>query len=117
MDWKGGKVSGAIYHGGEDVTRLVSNAFEIFSISNVCCRKISLVLSHLIIVLQPLHPEVFPGVRKMEAEVISMVLAMYDAPPGACGSVTSGGTESLLMAIKAYRDMAKALRGVTSPEV
>ncbi|KAJ3299244.1 hypothetical protein HK104_009547 [Borealophlyctis nickersoniae] len=99
VDWKGGKVSGAIYHGGEDVTRLITDAFKMFCITN------------------PLHPEVFPGVRKMEAEVVAMVLAMYNGPPGSCGSVTSGGTESLLMAVKTYRDMAEKLRGVTEPEM
>ncbi|KAJ3046008.1 hypothetical protein HDV00_003756 [Rhizophlyctis rosea] len=99
VDWQGGKVSGAIYHGGEEVSRLATSAFEMFSLTN------------------PLHPEVFPGIRKMEAEIVAMVLSMYNAPPGACGSVTSGGTESLLMAVKTYRDMAREVRGVTEPEM
>ncbi|KAJ3066549.1 hypothetical protein HDU99_003819 [Rhizoclosmatium hyalinum] len=116
IDWKAGKVSGAIYHGGEEVNKLITEAFGMFTIAN------------------PLHPELFPGIRQMEAEVISMVLRMYNAPGSACGSMTSGGTESLLMgifslmarvdaqvflytAIKTYRDMAKELRGVTEPEM
>ncbi|KAJ3074361.1 hypothetical protein HDU98_011430 [Podochytrium sp. JEL0797] len=98
-DWKAGKVSGAIYHGGDDVSKLITQAFGMFTITN------------------PLHPELFPGIRQMEAEVISMVLRMYNAPENACGSMTSGGTESLLMAIKTYRDMAKETRGVTEPEI
>lgn len=53
----------------------------------------------------------------MESEIIQMVLKMYNAPEEACGNVTSGGTESLLMAVKTYRDMAKELRGVTEPEM
>ena len=53
----------------------------------------------------------------MESEIISMCLKMYNAPSTGCGNVTSGGTESLLMAIKAYRDMAYELRGVTEPEM
>ncbi|KAJ3101100.1 hypothetical protein HDU96_010129, partial [Phlyctochytrium bullatum] len=53
----------------------------------------------------------------MEAEVVSMCLNMFNAPEGACGTVTSGGTESLLMAIKTYRDMARRLRNVTEPEM
>jgi sphinganine-1-phosphate aldolase len=53
----------------------------------------------------------------MEAEIVSMVLNMYNAPSSAVGNVTSGGTESLLMAIKCYRDMALEQRGVTEPEM
>ena len=37
------------------------------------------------IVANPIHPDVFPGVRKMEAEIVAMVLAMYNAPNGAAG--------------------------------
>ncbi|KAI8619405.1 pyridoxal phosphate-dependent transferase [Chytriomyces sp. MP71] len=99
VDWKAGKVSGAIYHGGDDVNKLVTDAFGMFTIAN------------------PLHPELFPGVRQMEAEIVSMVLRMYNAPDSGCGNVTSGGTESLLMAVKTYRDMARKLRGVTEPEM
>ncbi|VDM69480.1 unnamed protein product, partial [Strongylus vulgaris] len=40
----------------------------------------------------PLHPDVFPGARKMEAETIRMVLNLYNAPPDSSGSLTTGGT-------------------------
>lgn len=53
----------------------------------------------------------------MEAEIVSMVLKMYNAPPTAGGVVTSGGTESLLMACKAYRDYAYKHRRVRDPEI
>lgn len=100
VDWQHGRVSGAIYHGGDDITAIMTEAYGMFAVSN------------------PLHPEVFPGVRQMEAEIVSMVAAMYHGPQGSvCGSVTSGGTESIIMAIKAYTDMAKDLRGVTEPEL
>ncbi|KAH9276757.1 hypothetical protein BASA83_000892 [Batrachochytrium salamandrivorans] len=99
VDWESGRVSGTIYHGGEELSSLITEAYGMFSISN------------------PLHPEVFPGVRQMEAEIINMVASMYNGPTGVCGSVTSGGTESILMAIKTYRDMAAALRGVTEPNM
>lgn len=48
----------------------------------------------------PLHPDIFPEVRKMEAEVVRMILDMYNAPPEAAGTTTSGGTESILLACK-----------------
>ena len=98
-DWQSGKVSGSIYHGGEDLTRILSEAYSIFAVAN------------------PLHPEIFPGVRRMEAESVAMVLNMYNAPTSGCGTMTSGGSESILMACKTYRDMYKDLKGITSPEM
>jgi sphinganine-1-phosphate aldolase len=52
----------------------------------------------------------------MEAEIVSMCLKMYNAPNGA-GTMTSGGTESIIMACKAYRDWARDTKGITEPEM
>lgn len=68
-------------------------------------------------VANPIHPDVFPGVRKMEAEIVAMVLAMFNAPVGGAGVTTSGGTESILMACLSARQKAYAERGVTEPEM
>ena len=48
---------------------------------------------------------------------MSMTLGLFHGSPSCVGTVTSGGTESILMAIKAYRDFAKTSRGVTDPEL
>ncbi|RPD57568.1 PLP-dependent transferase [Lentinus tigrinus ALCF2SS1-7] len=96
--WDEGKVSGAVYHGGEDLQKIIVAAFDRYCVSN------------------PLHPDVFPAVRKMEAEVVAMVLKMYNNPGGA-GCTTSGGTESIVMAVKTYRDWARATKGITEPEM
>lgn len=53
--WEDGRVSGAVYHGGDDLIKLQTEAFGKFTVSN------------------PIHPDVFPGVRKMEAEIVAMV--------------------------------------------
>ncbi|KAF9780793.1 pyridoxal phosphate-dependent transferase [Thelephora terrestris] len=97
-DWKDGKISGAVYHGGQDLTNLIVSAYERYCVSN------------------PLHPDIFPTVRKMEAEVVSMCLRMFNNPTGA-GTMTSGGTESIIMAVKAYRDWAHDTKGITEPEM
>jgi len=98
-NWQSGKVSGAVYHGGEELEQVICSAINKYVISN------------------PLHPDVFPGVRKMEAEVVKMVLELFNAPPEAGGTVTSGGTESILMACKSYRDWARDVKGITEPEM
>lgn len=98
VQWEKGCVSGAVYWGDESLTKLLVKVYGDFAWSN------------------PLHPDIFPGVRKMEAEVVRMSCTLFHGGPNSCGTVTSGGTESILMACKAYRDMAYE-RGVKYPEI
>lgn len=98
VQWENGCVSGAVYWGDETLTSLLVKVYGEFVWSN------------------PLHPDIFPGVRKMEAEVVRMACTLFQGGPESCGTVTSGGTESILMACKAYRDMAYE-RGVKYPEI
>lgn len=35
----------------------------------------------------PLHPDVFPGIRKMEAEIVQMAIDMFHGGSDACGTV------------------------------
>ncbi|XP_024279886.1 sphingosine-1-phosphate lyase 1 isoform X2 [Oncorhynchus tshawytscha] len=98
VDWENGRVSGAVYWGDQTLTKLLVKVYGDFAWSN------------------PLHPDIFPGVRKMEAEVVRMTCTLFNGGPNTCGTVTSGGTESILMACKAYRDMAYE-RGVKHPEI
>ncbi|KAI6250272.1 Sphingosine-1-phosphate lyase [Erysiphe necator] len=97
--WEDGLVSGTVYHGGESLSKLQTEAFSKFTFAN------------------PIHPDVFPGVRKMEAEIVAMILPMFNAPIGAAGANTSGGTESILMACLSARQKAYAERNITEPEM
>ena len=97
--WEDGRVSGAVYHGGRDLCSLQTLAFDMFGVAN------------------PIHPDVFPGVRKMEAEVVAMVLSLFNAPEGAAGVTTSGGSESIIMAVLSAREKARIERRVTRPEI
>ncbi|OGM45131.1 sphinganine-1-phosphate aldolase BST1 [Aspergillus bombycis] len=97
--WEDGRVSGAVYHGGSELLDMQTKAIGKFSVSN------------------PIHPDVFPGVRKMEAEIVSMILAAFNAPEDGAGVTTSGGTESILMACLAAREKAAAERGISNPEM
>ncbi|XP_015798065.1 sphingosine-1-phosphate lyase 1 [Nothobranchius furzeri] len=98
VKWEKGCCSGAVYWGDESLTKLLVKVYGDFAWSN------------------PLHPDIFPGVRKMEAEVVRMTCTLFHGGPNSCGTVTSGGTESILMACKAYRDLAYE-RGVKYPEI
>lgn len=97
--WEDGRVSGAVYHGGKELCELQTDAFNRFGVAN------------------PIHPDVFPAVRKMEAEVVAMVLGIFNAPEGSAGVTTSGGSESIIMAVLSAREKAKKERGVSRPEI
>jgi sphinganine-1-phosphate aldolase len=100
--WEDGFASGAVYHGGRAHIDFLNRVYALFSQGN------------------PLHPDLWPSITKFEAEVVAMTSAMLHgdgAEPPACGTVTSGGTESILLAMRTYRDHGHATRGVTEPEV
>ncbi|UCG46134.1 MAG: aminotransferase class V-fold PLP-dependent enzyme [Phycisphaerales bacterium] len=106
--WKKGFVSGAVYSGDDEHISFLNEVYAIQSQSN------------------PLHPDVWPSSTKYEAEIVAMTAEMLGARTASestgadkeiCGVVTSGGTESILLAVKAYRDRARAVRGVKKPEI
>ncbi|GJQ68952.1 Sply [Trypoxylus dichotomus] len=98
-NYKGGLVSGTIYTINKDIKHITKEVYGKTSYTN------------------PLHTDVFPGICKMEAEIVRMSANLFYGDSNACGCVTTGGTESILMACKAYRDFAKEVRGVRKPEI
>jgi glutamate/tyrosine decarboxylase-like PLP-dependent enzyme len=104
--WKQGFASGAVYHGDSDHVDFVNQAYALESQAN------------------PLHADLWPSITKFESEIVAMTAHMLGADPelgaeegGVCGAVTSGGTESILLAMKTYRDWARAERGIRRPEM
>ena len=69
----------------------------------------------------PLHPDLWPSAAKFEAEIVAMTAGMLGADARrrttVVGTVSSGGTESILLAMKAYRDRARERRGIAAPEI
>jgi glutamate/tyrosine decarboxylase-like PLP-dependent enzyme len=59
----------------------------------------------------------FPSLKRLEEEVCAMGLALMNAPPGAGATFTSGGSESIFLAVLAAREKARAERGVTAPNI
>ncbi len=96
--WQRGRVSGAVYHGAPEHVRFATQAYALGSQSN------------------PLHPDVWPSLLKMESEMVAMTGRMLGGSDTTRGAVTSGGTESILLAMKAYRDRARSQRGTQVPE-
>jgi sphinganine-1-phosphate aldolase len=98
VDWEKGWVSGTLYYSSPELTRLTTAVFEKFVWSN------------------PLHVDVFPHVRKMEAEVVQWTVKLFNGGGDAGGVMTSGGTESIVLAMRAYREWGYE-RGITYPEI
>jgi len=102
--WKDGFVSGAVYHGDDEHTDFLS---EVYKVTSQC---------------NPLHSDLWPSTTKYEAEIVSMTAHMLGAeqvgtPDGICGTVSSGGTESIMLAMKTYRDRARDRKKIYRPNM
>ncbi len=94
--WHDGKTWSLVYHESDEHTEFLKRAYSIYFHQN------------------GLNPSAFPSLKKYEAEVVSMAADLLGGgDPNVCGTMTSGGTESILMATKTYRDWARA----TKPEI
>jgi len=100
--WKEGFASGAVYHGDDEHIQFQNRVYAINSQSN------------------PLHSDLWPSAAKFEAEVVTMTANLLGADKTSdeiVGTVSSGGTESILLAIKTYRDWARDKKTITAPEM
>ncbi|MFU8803496.1 MAG: pyridoxal phosphate-dependent decarboxylase family protein [Bradymonadaceae bacterium] len=91
-DWKEGRTWSLVYYAGEEHYDFLKKAHNKFFSEN------------------GLNPMVFQSLKKMEADVVGMTANMLNGGPEAVGTMTSGGTESILMAVKAARERARKLR-------
>lgn len=105
--WQTGRCSGTMYSGDFAHYRFLNEAFSLYSHVNA------------------LQRDLCPSATRFESEIIAMALDLMHASAVArhhheerpCGSVTSGGTESIITALLAYREQARAERGVKNPEI
>ncbi len=96
--YKEGRLWSLVYYLDEEYSRFQADAYQAFASAN------------------GLNPTAFKSLKRFENDIIAGVAEMFHGTPEVCGVVTSGGTESCLLAVKTYRDLARA-RGVTKPEM
>ena len=100
IDWRTGKISGLLYYAGDDVVQVAHDAYAMYFNENA------------------VYPKVYPSLAKMEEEVIDLSLGLLHGGENAAGSMTTGGTESIFLAIKSARDWARANRPIQgAPEI
>ncbi len=87
--WEAGYASGAVYHGDPEHIAFLAQASALHSQNN------------------PLHVDLWPSTTKLEAEIVAMTADLLGAgrtEDEIGGVVSSGGTESIMLAVKAHRD-------------
>ena len=99
VQWRDGKAFSLAYNAGPEVLAVAEEAYRRFSSANA------------------LNTAAFPSLRQMQGEVIEMAGAWLGATPDAAGYFTSGGTESILMAVKAARDQFRTEASITHPNI
>ena len=90
MDWKAGKVWCYIYNPGDDPAEVTREAYLSYLSEN------------------GLDPSVFPSLLKVETDVVRATINLLRGDSNAVGHLTSGGTESIMLAVKTARDKARA---------
>lgn len=99
-DWRAGRTWSLVYYAGEEHHRFLEEAYTEFFSEN------------------GLNPMAFKSLKRMESEVVQMTADMLHGGEEAVGTMTSGGTESILMAVKAARERLKVLKRLpVRPEI
>lgn len=98
--WHDGRVWSLVFHAGDELSRFTKRAYTTFFSEN------------------GLNPSAFPSLKRLENEVVAMTAALLGGGDEVAGSMTSGGTESILMAVKTAREWARARHPrITQPEM
>jgi glutamate/tyrosine decarboxylase-like PLP-dependent enzyme len=98
--WREGKTWSLVFHAGDEVANLLKEAYTMFFSEN------------------GLNPMAFPSLKKFEAEVVAMTADLLGGDEQTAGNMTTGGTESILMAVKTAREWSKVEKPtVTEPEM
>jgi len=94
----GGKMSGGVYTAKDEHWDFISDVMRQNIESN------------------PLHFTEFANIGQLESEIIRVTLDLFNGPEDGCGLTTSGGTESIFIAMLAYREWGRK-RGITKPNI
>mgnify|MGYP006291887815 CR=1 FL=1 len=95
--WREGRVFSLAYFVDEATASIADAAHRLFAGDN------------------GLNTQAFPSLQRIQDDIVATVREWFDGDADTAGFVTSGGTESLLLAVKAARERGRAERGVTRP--
>ena len=90
LPWKTGRTFGFVYDPGHEAMELGKEVYASFLTEN------------------GLDPTSFPSLLRLENEVLDMARRQVNGNEDVVGTFTSGGTESIILAVKTAREWAKA---------
>lgn len=100
VPWRDGRLFAGVYDPGAEVAAVITEAYTDFLTENA------------------LYPNYFPSVLQLENDVVRAVADLLQGDADVVGNCTSGGTESILLAVKTARDAARAMHPeITVPEM
>ena len=99
VKWSQGRAFGMVYDGGPGVHDVAERAAAMYLHENA------------------LNTKAFPSLARIQSDVVSWTASLLHGPDTAAGFMTSGGTESIQVAVLAARERARVERGVTNPEI
>ncbi|MBI4674021.1 MAG: aspartate aminotransferase family protein [Chloroflexi bacterium] len=100
VQWHAGRVFSLVFDAGADAREIAQHAYDLFFAEN------------------GLNPTAFPSLRQFETDVVAMVASLLGSDGSIVGNMTSGGTESILMAVQAARDYCRIFRSeISVPEI
>jgi len=99
LNWKQGRAFSLAYYAGADVQEVADQALAMYASTN------------------GLNADAFPSLKKFQSEVVQMVSTWVHGGDQAAGFMTSGGTESILLAVKGARERGRREKGITNPNV
>lgn len=100
VDWRRGRIAVYIHYAGDDVLEVAKKAYLKYFSEN------------------GLGPKAFPSLARFESDVIAMTLGLLSGGPEAAGAMTTGGTESIFLAVKSARDWSRKHRpDIARPEI
>ena len=97
FSWRHGRMALYYYFRDDELMRVQQEAYTAFWNENGMAQR------------------AFPSLKHLETEVIEMGMSLLHAPAGASGTFTSGGSESIFLALKTARDWARAEKGIKQP--
>lgn len=97
LDWRSGRAFSLVYNPGDDAhEELLEQVATMFQHENA------------------LNPLVYPSLMEMELSLVAMAAELFGTAPNA-GSISSGGTESIFLAVQVARDHSRQNRGIAEP--
>ena len=99
FDWKSGKTFGAVYYPGDSFANVISKAYQMYKNENA------------------FDPQLFKSLLTMENEVVQQTASLLSPKIKLYGNITSGGTESIFLALLSAREWSKKTKNVSDPEI